>query len=126
MPNQSFSPLNVTGMNTGITSGSPAAETAFAEKRARAEREVSAKVEKAQGLINELGGKNGAIVAELIDLYISRVTELINADKECKLYDHLLTKINHHINVGEKIINERTKNLQTRLQSGMAKEPSNL
>jgi len=103
--------LTMSGMGVDIATG----EVKSSEKKEHTARNMARLKEKSQALIADLAGGNGAIVEEIIDFYIARAAKLIGTDLECMIYDRMLERIKHKVNVGEKIVETKTKEIRAHL-----------
>ena len=100
-------PLGVTGHVVDIETGQPL----NLEKEVQAKRRLRKLSEHSQSLINDLSGNGGALVKEVMRLYVDRINKLIAADEECQAYEKLLSSVKHSVSVGNKIVADRARGL---------------
>lgn len=101
----SNNPMHTQGVDVDIETGLPVSQQT-AEKDFKDQQAI----EQSQTLINEL--RQSVLIDTVVAEYTKRVNELISKDPECIAYEKVLTSISIKINMGQKILHDRSRKIQ--------------
>ncbi len=101
-------PLNMAGVDIDPVSRQPAtAERLMLQQIAK--EKITAR---ANELISDLAGEGGAMVNEIVTLFVKRVNQLMTEDPECNVYREILDSVKFKLDAADRIVAQEMGSLK--------------